>query len=361
VLVLATSASRSHYLRDFLTCLASPSKQVVSFSYRTTWFQPEVYERALKLRGEQAVIVFCAKPVPAATDFQFLPLRHVRITALRPQEVVEKELVNDDTHIAIDFELGDFVNVTDKALADLEEQWEAWMERPTKPTPGASGAHWVMEADALPEAEPVASQYTPWLTLSRRLAEFPDLQEAYFFRVAGLRSREAKSSSSNLDPSSATPDAPLEYELKTNSEYILEVDAYSRAKAWFGDVLEASTSELLTATEAVTSTVGQATSLRFFVGTGSVQRAETAILVLRGTKGYEDTAPRVALVANVKPRYGLIALLLAAVAFGVAFAGFNWSDAGVSDLAAIGLKILGGAIVSVSLFFAARSAPGVAK
>jgi hypothetical protein len=109
LLVLATAAQedRPWYRRDFLTCLASPCDHVVSFSYRTRWFAPSVLSRGFALEGEQAVIVFCAKPDEQATDFVYLPLRHVTIKALRPHEVVRRQLVDDDTYIAIDFELGD--------------------------------------------------------------------------------------------------------------------------------------------------------------------------------------------------------------------------------------------------------------
>jgi hypothetical protein len=267
--------------------------------------------------------------------------------------------VDSDTQIAIDVELGNFVSVTDDVLGQLEETWQAWMDLPKRPRPHTADAYWVLQAGDLEESDPVDDQHTSWRTLSTRLAKFPKLKDAYFFRVAGIQPRRATGTDQFLEPENDV--VPLSYALTTRTEYALKLDAYSEARASFPDVLEPKTSELLTATEPVTSTIGQATSLQIFLRTGAVQAAETAILVLRGKTGDEDRAPRVALAVRVKPRYLLVAGLLVLVAVGVAVAGLNWKDVGASGELTVALKIAGALLVSVSLFVASRSAPGVSK
>lgn len=362
-LVLATSSppDRPWYRRDFLSCLASPEGHVVSFSYRKRWFDPAVLARGSALKGRAAVIVFCSRPHPDE-PVRYLPLRHVAIRALRPQEAVDNDLVTDDTHIAVDFTLGPYVNVADTTLKDLEEQWQQWIGNATElpPAPSIDSARWVFEADNFPEGEPLEDQLTPWQTLSTRLARFPALADSYFFRVASVEGRTSGRGGRQVavEPGSTPP----RYALRTLDEYTIGLDAYSQGGKSFSDVLDVRTSDLLTATEPVTSTVGQATQLQIFVRTGAVQAAQTAVVVLRGSEGCEDEAPRVALVARVKPRRLLVVVLLLLVAVGVAMAGFNWkTDAGLPATASIALKIVGALIVSVALFFASRSAPGVSK
>jgi hypothetical protein len=332
----------------------------VSFSYRTRWFAPSVLSRGFALEGEQAVIVFCAKPDEQATDFVYLPLRHVTIKALRPHEVVSRQLVDDDTYIAIDFELGDFVNVNDSVLSDLEPRWQQWLALPDRPQPRQRESHWVLEADEVPAGGPVADQNTPWQTLSTRLAQFPSLEGSYFFRVAGIQRRHDAGTETWLDPRKQA-NAPPRYDLKTLDEYVLRLEAYSRAGGAFMDVLAPTTSDLLTATDPVTSTIGQATRLDIYLRTGPVQREETAILLLRGKEGFEDKTPSVALISSVQPRYALVVTLLLLVAVGVAVAGLNWRDFGVSPALTVVLKVAGALLVSGALFLAARSAPGVTR
>jgi hypothetical protein len=78
-ILLATSASKPEYKRDFLTCLASPAGHRVAFSYRKSWFQPELL--STDLTGRTATIVF-SEPNAAKTEFSFLAVRHVVITEL---------------------------------------------------------------------------------------------------------------------------------------------------------------------------------------------------------------------------------------------------------------------------------------
>lgn len=353
-LVLATSAQKGEYMRDFLTCLASPDGHRVAFSYRRGWFDQQLLPQ---LAGREAVIVFCDAEHKFG-EFVFLPVRHVQIEELVPDST-------DAAWITVVFRLGSLVAVTDAQMDDLMQSWQSsftsvdYRPRPTG-HPDEARALFVFEHPELAEATDSPEPKDSWRVLSERLGKCTTLEKAFFFRVGELRSASAKPGA----PALATEQVGSlrhVYPLKPSDEYELPMDAYSRSgKVSYSDAIQAtSSSEQLTVQAITQSSAGRASEAVLVLRAGEVKRAQLATLVIQGAEGFEHVVPRVEIATRVKPNLRLAAMLMVLIAGGVLLSGLSKGALGLPEGLIYGLKALGGLVVGGVTLWAVGRVPGI--
>lgn len=361
VLVTSAPPAKAEYRREFLTCLAAPEHQWASFTYRAKWIDPSLLEDR-RLDGRAAILVFADVPGGVGEEFEFAAFRHATIRGIRPSDVVNRKLYDDDTYLGVDFQLGRHVHVAPNDVARQVADWtqaiRALEHRPRPSTKEGVGTRFMFSHDAPPaESVPVESA-TSWRALSQWLAHRHSLDGSYFFRVRELRSIKAHQP---LAP--ATNGGRLHYELLTRGEYYLELDAYSKvATPVFADAVEArATSERLLVDNPQTTTIGTGVGATITITAGPVQTAVSTTLVLCGREHVEDKAPRLELPMRISPRRMLVWWLAVMIAVGTATSGLSKTDLGVSTITTIGIKGVGIALIVAALFIAAGRAPGVSK
>jgi hypothetical protein len=196
-----------------------------------------------------------------------------------------------------------------------------------------------------------ADQEVSWATLSNALSECHSLAGAYFFRVAGF----ALHSSRRLTPVEAAADGvlPVVYQLQTNEQYVLSLDAYSKSgETPVTDVIEAvTTSDKIAIQSTQAPSAGRSTQLLVLVDTAAVSWSAIGTLMLQGTAGHEHDAPRKAYIVAL-----MVVLAVAAV-----LAGVSKGDFGLALWAVYLLKAVGGLLIAGAGFVALRRAPGVGK
>lgn len=360
-MILATSAQREEYARDFLTCLASPDGHRVSFSYQKSWFANDLL--GTRLIGRTAVIVFCEARAPRS-EFDFLAVRHACIDELVPSSL---DGLRAASAITVVFRLGSLIAVTDAEMVALQVAWKASLasvEHRPRPADHADQdkALFVFEHPKLAEAAGQPDQARSWRVLSEELGKTATLEKAFFFRVGALR-----------DASAAAPHGSLQteergtlrhvYPLQPSSEYELPMDAYSKSgKTPYSDAIAvASSSEQLTVQAITQSSAGRASQAVLVLRAGEVKRAQVATLIIQGADGFEHLVPRVELATRIKPNLGLAVLLSVVIAFGVVLGGLPKDALGLQDSVLYPLKAVGGLIVGGATLLALGRVPGVGK
>jgi hypothetical protein len=360
MLVLATSAQREEYARDFLTCLASPDGHRVAFSYQKSWIADGL--QGAELAGREAVIVFCDAKAPTA-EFDFLAVRHVEIEQVVPPPTSD---LQKDTAITVVFRLGSLVAVTDAQLPELRASWNESLgvldhrPRPAKHA-DKDAAIFVFEHEALAEADGPPDQMRCWQLLSQELGECASLKSAFFFRVGAMRAAGALEEAA-LETESV---GSLErvYPLRPSTEYELPIDAYSKSgKTPYSDAIAVtSSSEQLTVQAITQSSAGRASQAVLLLRAGEIKRAQIATLIIEGADQFKFLVPRVELATRIKPNLRLAALLMVVIAIGVVVGGLPADALGLPDGALYGVKALGGVIVGGATLFALGRVPGVGK
>jgi hypothetical protein len=364
-IVLATSARRPEYRRDFLTCVASPEDHPVSFSYLAKWFDPDLLDRRVDLAGRRALVVFCDEPADETRDFDFLALRHAHLLELRPAELIKRGKLTPKTPITVVFQLGRFIHATDAELPGLRGEWNATLRAlPHRPRPvghpDEDRARFVFGLGDLREGEAVTESQTSWRALSEALGGCRTLANAFFLRVGKLRKYEPNRVGVPVESRRAGV-LPLVYPVKTNTEYELELDAYMKSgETPFTDAITAaSSSDKLVVQTTLPPNAGRATEARVMIRTAAVQAPEIASLTVQGASTFEHDVARVQLVARVEPSYRAVVLLMLLIAVGAVMAGASKDDFGLSAGLAYAIKFLGGVIVAGAGYVALRRAPGI--
>jgi hypothetical protein len=365
-IVLVTSAppGRDEYRRDFLTCLAAPSGQLASFTYRTKWIDPSLLASPRLISGREAVLVFGDVPDGNGREFEFVAFRRARLRAFRPAELVrDSRLYNEDTHIAVDFSLERFVYAAPANISSLVNRWTSVLraldERPRPYGHGEDGvSRFMFTGVDLEEGQPVEAD-SAWRALVEQLARGQSLAGAYFFRVAALRMRDADQ---QLEPN--RDDKRLEYSLQTRGEYRLLLDAYSTgSEPAPADAIETlTTSDRLLVENPSTQTLGTGGRVAVDLTAGAVQAPTATTLVVRGRGPLSDRAPRIELVMRIRPRPVLIGVIIAMIAIGTGLSGLSKADLGTKHWYVVAIvKAAGVALVAAGLFWASRRTPGVSK
>ena len=356
-LILATSAQRPEYARDFLTCLASPDGHRVAFSYQKGWFAPGLLDTPLA--GRDGVIVFCDAPDPTA-EFDFLAVRRVHVEQLVPASPAG---LRDSSAITVAFRLGVLVQVTDAELPNLLKAWNASLRAVEhRPRPlahaQAAAALFVFEHPALAEVQGMPDYDGSWRVLSEQLGKCTSLRDAFFFRVGALR--EAGGGELQAEDHGALHGV---YPLRPSGEYELPMAAYSKSgKTPYSEAIAvASSSEQLTIQAITQSSAGRASEAVLVVRAGEVKRAQIATLIISGAKGFEYLVPRVEIATRIKPNLALAAALVVAIAVGVVLGGLPKDALGLTELPLYALKLTGGLIVGVSMLLALGRVQGVGR
>lgn len=363
-LVLATSASRSEYKRDFLTCLASPDGHRVAFSYQKRWFDPALLQG---LVGRDAVIVF-SEP-DSHRPFSFLAVRHITIRALVPAGT---QNLLQSTAITVEFTLGRLVGVDDRQLARRRTQWQDAIKGvPGHPGSSASPQRFVFEVPGLAENQEI-DQATSWRTLSVALGDCPTLHDAFFFRVSPIRRpppRTVFRDPTTHRPVGAAPPQPVEaekvtiesfgalsqvYQLATSTDYELPLDAYSPS----GDIpysqaiATTSSSDSLTVQAVTQSAAGRASQAVLVIRTGEVFRREIGTVIISGAPTFEHRVPRVEIAAEVSRNMLVVIALAVGIAVSVFAAGLAKGTLGASDGLSYTINIVGSISAALLTLFA---------
>jgi hypothetical protein len=353
-LVLATSASRPEYKRDFLTCLASPDGHRVAFSYQKCWFDPALLEG---LVGRGAVIVF-SEPAPRQAPVSFLAVRHVTISALVPART---EKLLPSTTITVEFTLGRLVGVDDQELGHRCTQWQSAINGvPGHPGSSDSPQRFVFEVPKLAENREI-DQATSWRTLSVALGDCPTLHDAFFFRVSPIRRPPPRTVF--RDPTTtrsvgSPPPEPVEaetvaiesfgalsqvYALATSTDYELPLDAYSPS----GDVpysqaiATTSSSDSLTVQAVTQSAAGRASQAVLVIRTGEVFRREIGTVIISGAPTFEHRVPRVEIAAEISRNILVVVALAVGIALSVFAAGLAKGTFGAGKGLSYTINIVG--------------------
>lgn len=359
--ILATSAQRPEYARDFLTCIASPEGHRVAFSYRKDWFAKDLLGAGLV--GRKAVIVFCDARAPSS-EFDFLAVRHVCIDELVPASPVG---LRGGSAITVVFSLNALVAVTDAEVPTLRAGWQeslGGLDHRPRPSehPNKDNASFVFEHPSLAESAGKPNPRDSWRVLSEELGECTTLADAFFFRVGALRRAGADPTHGGLATETLGALRSV-YPLTPSSEYELPMDAYSRSgKTPYSVAIDpTSSSEQLTVQAITQSSAGRASEAVLVLRAGEVKRAQIATLIIQGGEGFEHRVPRVELATRIKPNLWLAALLAAVIAIGVVLGGLPKDALGLSESVLYGVKIIGGLIVGGSTLLAVGRVPGVGK
>lgn len=357
-LILATSAQRPEYRRDFLTCLASPAGHRVAFSYKKAWFGDFP---SGELVGRDAIIVFCDAASPRA-EFEYIAVRHARIELLVPASIQD---LRDATSITVVFTLRSLTSVTDADMPALRESWKASLtavdHRPRpKDNADAAKARFVFDHPPLDESAGNPDERRSWRVLSEELGTCSTLSDAFFFRVGAMR--EAGATDGGLT-SEARGSLHSIYPLAPSAEYELPMDAYSTSgKTPYSDAIDVtSSSELLTIQAVTQNSAGRASEAVLVLRAGEVKRAQIATIIIQGAKDFENLVPRVEIATRIKPNLRLAALLTLVIAAGVVLGGLPKDALGLSDVVLYPLKIAGGLIVGLATLYALGRVPGVGK
>jgi hypothetical protein len=359
--ILSTSAQRPEYMRDFLTCLASPDAHRVAFSYQKAWFAEDLLSAGLAER--EAIIVFCDAKTPHS-EFDFLAVRHVLIEELVPPSTIG---LRDDTAITVVFRLNSLTAVSDAELPALRASWNAALggldHRPRpKEHPEGNKALFVFEHPGLDEAARESDPKQAWRVLSEELGKCTTLENAFFFRVGELRPAGIGSDGDAM-ASEKVGSLRHVYSLRPSSEYELPMDAYSKSgKTPYSEAIAVTASSDQLAVQAITqSGAGRASEAVLVLRAGEVKRAQIATLIIHGAEDFEHLVPRVELATRIKPNLWLAALLMAVIAVGVVLGGLPKDALGVSEPVLYGLKALGGLIVGAATLLALGRVSGVGK
>lgn len=353
-LVLATSAKRSEYKRDFLTCLASPDGHRVAFSYKKHWFDPALLQG---LVGREAVIVF-SEPHAHQSRFSFLAVRHVTIRSLVPAST---QTLLQSTAITVEFILGRLVGVDDDELTRRRPQWQnAITGVPGHPGSSAAPDRFVFEVPELGENRDI-DPATSWRTLSVALGGCQTLRDAFFFRVGTVRRpppRTVFRDPTTHLPVGGAPPQPVEaetvtiesfgalsqvYQLATSTDYELPLDAYSPS----GDVpysqaiATTSSSDSLTVQAVTQSAAGRASQAVLVIRTGEVFRPEIGTVIICGAPSFEHRVPRVEIAAEVSRNMLMVAAITVGIAVSVFAAGLAKGTFGASEGLSYAINIVG--------------------
>jgi hypothetical protein len=108
VIMIATRATPDRdYRIEFLNAFAYPKGHHVFFRYRARWISDQIRTNISQLRGQRALLIFCA-PNVANEDYQFYPVRYCRIVGVDLNG--STNLLSDDDSVVLRMELGDFVH-----------------------------------------------------------------------------------------------------------------------------------------------------------------------------------------------------------------------------------------------------------
>lgn len=359
-IILATSAARPEYRRDFLTCLASPSGHHVAFSYKKSWFGGGLLDG--ELAGRAATIVFCDVG-GSPPEFDYVALRHVVILETVPAAT---DRLQPDAVIAVVFQLGRLVAV-DGDLDELRAGWNATLgvldHRPRpRGHPQEQLATFVFEHPALAESPTAVDERQSWRALAEHLGGCPSLDKAFFFRIDGVRKPSDGGSGAPL-PREAVGSLHNVYPLRPSSEYEVALDAYSKSgENPYSQAIAATSSSDKLAVQAITqSSAGRASQAVLVLRAGEVQRSQVATLIIQGAERFEHLVPRVELAARIEPNRLLAIGLMILIAIGVVLGGLPKGALGLADPALYAVKLAGGLLVGAVTLFALGRVPGIGK
>ena len=306
-------------MRDFLTCLASPDGHRVAFSYKKSWFDPDLLTAGLL--GRAATIVFC-EPTgdPSDRRFSFLAVRHAEICRLVPTRADD---LLPGSAITVEFLLRALVAARDSDLPDLRRQWNQTLgSHPKRPRPrdakDAGESCFVFASEQLPESEGALVQQDCWRTLSVALGDCGTLNGAFFFRVSPMLKPGSRKS---LKVESVGALAQV-YQLRTSEEYEVPLEAYSASgKVPYSQAIAATASSDVLAVQALTqSSAGRASEAVLVVRASEVYRPQIGTVIVAGRDDFSHQVPRVEIAAQVTRNNWVAGLLVVFIALGV-FAG----------------------------------------
>jgi hypothetical protein len=365
-LCVFTSApqDRPQYIRDFLTCLASPNGHRQTFSYERKWIADEVLDWADRGEKRKALVVFCE---PDGDDFRFLPLRWVEVIDLGPEEIVRRRLAVESTHLSVRFRLDQFVAAepgTAQTLADqVTEHVRLWEQRPFPRPQGNPKSTWLRFGD-VSVTSAAGDQETAWLSHAELLSGCPTLDSSTIFRVSRPQTHRLIGGTKEV----AIKDHTLlgdTYPFRDRRQYRLDVSFFLREGADPKDLVTATvSSEAVGHTQPITVGMGRVARATIFFAAKSLAGEEIATVAVEGIEtDVLKYSPRVAFVGRFRPRYPLILLGLLIIAIGVFVASLSSDDwARLTKHLAfhwiVLIKAAGAALVILGTFIAFRRSPG---